>query len=158
MKTLVTLLHMSLLDINNSNVSAILSVSSWSVSHISIFFFLSSVWCASWWRKSSESSWWAKHLTVSHLTLAECGGQLGFDFSRSHRWLCGNCVDGQCAFGVGYGVESYNCVLESATQNIQHGHMCIFLSTAPIQGPWFKHCYETMLTCNWNCNSVFSCS
>lgn len=47
MKTLVTLLHMSLLDINNSNVSAILSVSSWSVSHISIFFFLSSVWCAS---------------------------------------------------------------------------------------------------------------
>lgn len=39
MKTLVTLLHMSLLDINNSNVSAILSVSSWSVSHISIFFF-----------------------------------------------------------------------------------------------------------------------
>lgn len=45
MKTLVTLLHMSLLDINNSNVSAILSVSSWSVSHISIFFSLQCLVC-----------------------------------------------------------------------------------------------------------------
>lgn len=83
MKTLVTFLHMSLLDINNSNVSAILSIFLLECkSHRHGFFFFSVSGIPS----DSESPQEAldeqslrRHLTVNHLTLVE-GGQLSFDF------------------------------------------------------------------------------